>query len=141
MSDTPRRRLLDRIGAAPSLLAAGTQVAGDIETGGALMVNGAVRGNGRIGGELSMSAEAHWEGDLVAQRAVIAGRITGSITVRDRIEIAATAVIHGRVSARMIAIARGATVDGDVTVTGSEPLVEFDERRSSDQRSGSDGAP
>jgi len=132
VSDKPRRRLLDRIGASPSLIAAGSRVVGDIDTTGALMVSGRVRGNGRIGGELSMSAGAHWEGDLLAQRAVIAGHITGSISVSDKIEIAASAVIHGSVSARMIAMARGATIDGTVTVTGQEPIIEFDERRSGD---------
>lgn len=133
MSDTPRRRLLDRVGGSPSLLAAGSRVVGDIETAGPLMVNGEVSGNGRIGGELSLSAEAHWLGDLLAQRAVIAGRLTGSITVVDRIEIAASAVIQGRVTARTIAMARGATIDGEVTVTGNEPVVEFDERRTPDE--------
>ncbi|MGH8144086.1 MAG: bactofilin family protein [Steroidobacteraceae bacterium] len=132
MSDTPRRRLLDRVGASPSLLAAGTDLVGDIQTSGALIVSGRVRGNGRIDGELSMSTGAHWEGDVLAQRAVIAGRISGSITVADKIEIAASAVIQGRVTARTIAMARGATIDGDVTVTGREPIVEFDERRTSD---------
>lgn len=129
MSDTPRRRLLDRVAGSPSLLAPGSRVTGDIETAGALMISGEVRGDGHIGGELSIAAEAHWIGDLRAQRAVIAGRLTGSIMVSERIEIASSAVIRGRVTARMIALARGATVEGEVTVTGSEPIVEFDERR------------
>lgn len=111
------------------MLAPGSRVVGDIETAGALVISGEVTGDGRIGGELAIAAEAHWRGDLLAQRAVIAGRLTGSITVSDRIEIAASAVIQGRVSARMIAMARGATVEGEVTVTGSEPILEFDERR------------
>jgi cytoskeletal protein CcmA (bactofilin family) len=129
VSDTPRRRLLDRVASSPSLLAAGSRVTGDIETPGPLMVNGEVIGDGHIGGELVISAESHWRGNLLAKRAVIAGRLTGNITVNDRIEIAATAVIHGRVTARMIALARGATVDGEVTVTGDEPIVEFDDQR------------
>jgi cytoskeletal protein CcmA (bactofilin family) len=132
MGDTPRRRLLDRVGTSPSLLAAGTRVTGDIEAAGALIVSGQVNGNGQVGGELSIGAGAHWHGELVARSAVVAGRITGSITVADKIEIAATAVIQGRVTARMIAMARGATIDGDVTVTGSEPILEFDERRNPD---------
>ena len=112
------------------MLAPGSRVTGDIETAGALMISGEVQGDGHIGGELSITAEAHWVGDLRAQRAVIAGRLTGSIMVSDRIEIAASAVIRGRVTARAIALARGATVEGEVTVTGSEPIVEFEERRS-----------
>jgi cytoskeletal protein CcmA (bactofilin family) len=38
-------------------------------------------------------------------------------------------VIRGRVSARTIAIARGAIVDGEIEVTSGEPIVEFEERR------------
>jgi cytoskeletal protein CcmA (bactofilin family) len=129
MSDKPRRRLLDRMAAAPSLLAAGTRVVGDIETPGPLIVSGQIQGDGHVEGELSVGAEAHWQGEILARSAVIAGRITGSITVNDKIEIAASARIVGRVTARMIAMARGARIDGDITVTSSEPVLEFDERR------------
>lgn len=129
MSDKPSRRLLDRMGASPSLLAAGARLVGDIDTPGALIVSGEVSGNGRVAGELSIGAEAHWHGELLAHSAVIAGRITGGITVSDKIEIAATARILGRVTARTIAMARGALIDGDITVTGTEPMLQFDERR------------
>ena len=131
MSDTPRRRVLDKLGASPSLLAPGSRVVGDIESPGPLVVSGEVIGDGDIGGELSLGAQAHWQGQLRARSAVIAGRLTGGITVIDKIEILASAVIRGRVTARMIAMARGATIDGEVTVTGSEPIVQFEERRQS----------
>lgn len=129
MSDTPRRRMLDKLGSSPSLLAPRSRVVGDIETNGALVASGEVIGDGDIGGDLSISAEAHWQGELRARSAVIAGRLTGAITVIEKLEIAASAIIRGRVTARMIAMARGATIDGEVTVTGSEPIVQFDERR------------
>jgi len=132
MNDAPRRRLLDRLGGTPSLLAEGCLIVGDVHTPGALMCSAQVRGFGRIGGELALAVAGRWDGDIVAQRAAIAGHITGSITVADRLEIAASAVIRGRVAARSIAMARGATIDGDITVTGDEPLIEFDEKRHSD---------
>ena len=129
MNDKHHRRILDRTTGMLSLLAVGSRVTGDIETPGALMIGCHVRGDGNIGGELSVSAEAHWEGDVHAQSAVVAGRITGCIVVRKRIEIAASAVIRGRVIASSIAMARGATVEGEVTVTGDQPIVEFEEKR------------
>jgi cytoskeletal protein CcmA (bactofilin family) len=129
MTEKPRRRLLDRVGGTPSLLAAGSRLVGDIETPGALMLGGSVQGDGNIRGELSISPDAEWIGEVHAASAVIAGRITGAISVTARIEIAATAVIRGRVSARSIAMARGATIDGDVIVTSGEPIVQFDEKR------------
>jgi cytoskeletal protein CcmA (bactofilin family) len=129
MNDTPKRRLLDRMSGAPSLLAQSSRLVGDIETPGALMIGGFVQGDGRVGGELSISAGAHWQGEVHALSAVVAGSITGAIVVRDKIEIAASAVIRGSVSARSIAMARGARIDGQVTVTSGEPIVEFDEKR------------
>src|SRR6185437_883569 len=93
MSDKPSRRLMDRMSSSPSLLAPGTRIVGDVETPGALIVSGEIRGDGHIEGELSLSQEAHWQGDLLARSAMIAGRITGSIVVSEKIEIAATARI------------------------------------------------
>jgi cytoskeletal protein CcmA (bactofilin family) len=129
MNDKPNRRILDRLTGTLSLLATGSRVVGDIETPGALMIGCHVRGDGNIGGELLLSAEAHWEGDVHAESAVIAGRITGGIMVRKKIEIAASAIIRGRVIAASIAMERGATIEGEVTVTGNQPIVEFEEKR------------
>ena len=129
MSDTPRRRLLDRMAGTPSLLAADSRLVGDIETPGALIASGHVQGDGRVEGELALSAGAHWHGEVHALSAVIAGAISGAILVTEKIEIAATAVIRGRVCARRIALARGATVEGEITVTSGEPIVQFDEKR------------
>jgi len=105
---------------------------GDVETAGGLMIGGHVIGDGRIGGELSIGPDAHWEGNVYAQCAVVAGKVTGSIVVSEKIEIAASAIIRGRVSARTIAMALGATIEGDVAVTGTEPIVEFEDRRVAD---------
>jgi cytoskeletal protein CcmA (bactofilin family) len=129
MSDIPRRRFFDRLSGSPSLFSTGSHFNGDVETPGPLMLGGHVKGDGKIGGELSIGPDAHWEGNVYALRAIVAGKVTGSIVVSEKIEIAASAVIRGRVSARSIAMARGATIDGEVAVTGSEPIVEFEERR------------
>ena len=129
MTEAPRRRLLDRLGSSPSLIAQQTQFTGDIDTEGALLVNGTVRGNGRVGGEVAIATGARWEGELRAQRAVIAGTVVGVLTVEDKLEIGASARLHGRIIARRIAVASGALIDGEMVCTGTEPIVEFVERR------------
>lgn len=129
MSDLPRRRLLDRLGSTPSLIAQHTRLTGDIDTQGALLVNGTVQGNGRVGGEVAISSGARWEGDVHAERAVIAGTVVGNVSIADKLEIGASARLRGRVTAKRIAIALGAQLDGEVTCTGSEPIVEFVEKR------------
>src|ERR1700722_2648515 len=104
MSSIPRRRFFDRLSGSPSLFSAGSRLSGDVETTGPLMLAGHIIGDGRIGGELSIGPDAHWEGNVYATSAVVAGKVTGSIVVSGKIEIAASAVIRGRGSASHIAI-------------------------------------
>jgi cytoskeletal protein CcmA (bactofilin family) len=129
MTETPKRRLLDRMGVSPTYVAAGCRLTGDLETEGPLLLCGSVRGDGRVGGALSLTAEAQWEGEVHAATAVIAGRFSGRLVIDGKLEIGASAIIHADIVAHAVAIARGAVVDGDMTVTGGQPVVHFDEKR------------
>jgi cytoskeletal protein CcmA (bactofilin family) len=128
--DTQRRRMLDQLGDSPTFVAPGSRISGDLETFGPLVVCGAVRGDGRIGGALSMAANSEWHGEVHARAAVIAGHLTGRLVVDEKLEVGSTAVIQADVVARTIAIARGAVIEGAVTVTSGQPVVRFDEKRS-----------
>jgi len=129
MSDLHKRRLIDSIGDSPTFVAEGVRVSGDLETPGPLVVCGVIRGDGRVGGTLRMSVTAQWEGEIHARAAVVAGRITGRLVVENKLEIGSTAVIRADIVAQSIAIARGAVIDGVVTVTSGQPVVEFEEKR------------
>ena len=129
MSEAPRRRLLDAVGGSPTFVAEGCQVTGDVETRGPIVVAGSVRGDGKIGGTLSMAAKSRWEGEVRAKQAVIAGEIAGRLLVEEKLEIGASAVVRGQVAARSIAIAEGAVVDGEVTVTSGQAVVRFEDKR------------
>ena len=96
------------------------------------MVSGHVEGNGRIGGTLSMSKSANWRGDITARQAVIAGTVTGKIVIEDKLEVSASAVIKGQIVAKILAIANGARIEGEVTVTSGKAILKFDEKRTSD---------
>jgi len=129
MADTPNRRLTDRSNGPPTLIGAGVQFRGDIIAPGAVMLSGTVHGDGDVGGMLTIGRDAHWEGQVRARSGVVAGRLTGSIVVTDRLEVGPAAVIKGTVSAKSLAIARGAVIEGDILVTSGEPVVQFEERR------------
>lgn len=129
MSDTPKRRLLDFVGGSPTFIAEGCRITGDIETVGPLVMCGVIRGDGHVRGALSLTARAEWEGEVRAERGVITGKMTGVLTVEDKLEIGATAVVRARVSARAIAIAKGAVIDGELIVTSGQPIVSFEEKR------------
>jgi cytoskeletal protein CcmA (bactofilin family) len=129
MSETLKRRLIDQIGDSPTFVAEGSRLTGDVESAGPLVVCGAIRGDGRVGGALRMAVTAEWEGEIHARAAVIAGRISGRLVVEDKLEVGATAVLRADIVARSIAVAKGAVIDGVVTVTSGEPVLEFEEKR------------
>ncbi len=129
MSEEPKRRLVDQFGVSPTLVAEGCRFTGDIETSGPLVVCGAIRGDGRVGGALSMAAQAQWDGEIHAQAAVVAGRISGRLVIAEKLEVGSTAVIRADIVARSIAVAKGAVIDGEVTITSGQPIIRFEERR------------
>jgi cytoskeletal protein CcmA (bactofilin family) len=130
-TDAPRRRLFDRVSAAPTLLGAGSRFEGRLVAEGPVVVAGTVVGDGEIRGPLSIAAGAHWHGDVHAQAAVIAGHVTGNLSVDEKLEIGKAAVIRGNVRAKSLAIAHGAVVDGELQVVGDQPVVRFEEKRAS----------
>jgi cytoskeletal protein CcmA (bactofilin family) len=129
MPELPRRRFLDLVGAAPNYIAPGCTITGDVETADPVVVCGHVRGDGKIGAALSMARGSAWEGEVHAREAVISGRMTGKLVIDGKLEIRSTAVLRADVVAGSIAIAKGALVEGDLRVTGAQPIVEFDEKR------------
>ena len=129
MTEAPKRRLIDQIGPSPTFVAEGSRITGDVETSGPLVVCGSIRGDGRVAGALSMAIKSQWEGEIHARAAVISGRVTGKLVIEDKLELGATAVIRADIVARSIAVAKGAVIDGEVTVTSGQPIVRFEEKR------------
>lgn len=125
----PKRRFLERINGNATYIGADSVVVGDIRGTGSYIVSGEVHGDGDLDGGLTLSVTGAWHGNVQAQQAVIAGKITGALIVLDKLEIGYTAVIHGKVSARTIAIAKGAIVDGEIEVTSDAPILQFEEKR------------
>ena len=130
MSESPRRRLLDAVSSSPTFIGEGTKFVGSLSSTGPFVLCGHLKGDGRIDGPLNLAVSGHWEGVVQATQAVIAGRVTGDLRIDEKLEIGETAVIRGSVTARTLAIAKGAVVDGDITVTSGTPITRFEEKRS-----------
>jgi len=123
------RRLFERTAVTPTFIGVESVVVGNIRGTGQFVVSGEVHGDGELDGGLNLSVTGSWHGNIRARQAIIAGKIVGGVKVEDKLEIAHTAVIRGRVSARIVAIAKGAIVDGEIEVTSGDPVIEFEEQR------------
>jgi len=123
------RRFLDGTPAGPTIIGAGSVFVGNLSGTGPFVVSGEVHGDGELLGDLNVSAGGAWMGNIRARRAIIAGRICGSLRILEKLEVGRSAVIRGRVSARQVAIATGAIVAGEIEVTSGEAIVQFEEKR------------
>jgi cytoskeletal protein CcmA (bactofilin family) len=124
-----KRRFLDSNSASPTFIGANSVFVGDIRGRGQFVVSGEVHGDGALDGALNLSASGSWHGHIRAQQAIVAGTILGGLRVEGKLEIGYTAVIRGKVSARTVAIAKGAIVDGEIEVTSDNPVLQFEEKR------------
>ncbi len=124
-----KRRLFEGVSSTPTFIGAESVFVGNIRGTGQFVVSGEVHGDGELEGGLNLSATGSWHGFIRAQQAIVAGKIVGGLSVRDKLEIGYTAVIRGKVSARTVAIAKGAIVDGEIEVTSGAPALHFEEKR------------
>jgi cytoskeletal protein CcmA (bactofilin family) len=76
-----------------------------------------------------IARDAHWEGQIRAGSAVIAGALTGSIECTGPVEVGAQAVIKGSITAKTLAIANGAVIEGEIHVTSGADVIRFEEKR------------
>ncbi|HEX7117118.1 MAG TPA: polymer-forming cytoskeletal protein [Steroidobacter sp.] len=129
MADTPRRRLTDRLSSSPTLIGSGSRFTGNFECAGDLVVQGEVEGEGRVRGSCTLSEGCRWEGRIECTNAIVAGTVEGILSASEKLEIRSTARIRGSVSARSIAVAQGAVIDGDMAVTSGAPVVHYEEKR------------
>jgi cytoskeletal protein CcmA (bactofilin family) len=125
----PHRRLSDRGSGPPTIIGVGVSFRGDVIAPGSVLLSGSVRGDGDIGGSLQIARDAHWEGQVRASSAVIAGQLTGSIECTGQLEVGAAAVIRGSVTARTLAVANGGVIEGEIHVTSGAKVVQFEEKR------------
>jgi cytoskeletal protein CcmA (bactofilin family) len=129
MSDKPKRRLSDRISASATFLSSGTTLTGELQCDGDLVVAGAVNAHAVVRGSFTLADTGRWTGGVRANNAVVAGTVEGALLVSEKLEIRRSAHIRGSVQARSIAIAQGAVIEGEMSVTSDEAVVMFDERR------------
>lgn len=129
MSDAPRRRVSDKTSSTPTFVGVGTELMGQLRCLGDLVVGGSAKADCSVAGAFTLSEGGEWEGKLHAANAVIAGTLIGHIVVNERLEIRKTARIRGSVTARSIAVAQGALIDGEMAVTSGAPVVTYEEKR------------
>jgi len=99
-----------------SIIGPGMKVVGDCETDGTIRIEGKVDGTVRAGKAVVVGKEGIVEGKVYTQDAILAGRVTGTVTAESRLELQATCQIEGEVFARRMQLEEGAILNGTVSM-------------------------
>ena len=97
-----------------SILAAGLRVEGQVQTDGMVRIEGTVVGNVQAQRQVLVAKGGSVEGDIRTGEAILGGEVRGSIVAGERVEILASAAIHGTITTPRLLVHEGAAVDGHV---------------------------
>lgn len=104
------------VGANETIIAAGVKVEGDFSSPGNVRIEGMVVGSVKAEGDLVVAESAIIEADVTAANAAIAGEIKGNLVAQEKVDLLASARIHGNISCRTLAVEAGATISGNCQV-------------------------
>jgi len=108
----------------PGVLGRGIAVVGDVIAGEDLIIAGRFEGNIDLPDHaLTIAQDARAGGQLFARTITIAGRVAGSVTASEWIEVLETATVDGDLTAPKVAIELGASFQGRVEMTRAEAAV------------------
>src|SRR5882724_10178174 len=109
----------DALGEAPSgnssasLIGAGTSLKGDITSNGDLRIDGTLVGNIHCSAKVVIGANGVVQGDINGQQADIMGKVTGTIKVKDLLQLKGGSVVNRNLQAAKLQIEPTANFNGE----------------------------
>jgi cytoskeletal protein CcmA (bactofilin family) len=99
------------------------KVEGDFISEGNVLVLGVVSGSLKTRGNLRVEKGAKIKADVEAANAAVFGDIKGNVTIQERLELGASAVVEGDIVTKVLSIEPGAIVNGHCAVAAGEKLT------------------
>ena len=100
------------VGTSTSLIGAGTSMKGDITSNGDLRIDGTLTGNIHCSAKVVIGANGVVHGDISGQQADIMGKVTGTIKVKDLLQLKGGSVLNGNIQAAKLQIEPAANFNG-----------------------------
>jgi len=91
-------------------------IRGEIDSRGTVRVDGRVEGRTHHADTIIIGATGTIVGDIAAREVIVAGAIQGNVVAEGRVEVQASAKVHGDVRANGMFLHEGGVVHGHVTV-------------------------
>jgi len=120
----------ENVTASASMIGAGTTLKGDITSNGDLRIDGTLKGNIVGSARVIIGANGTVEGDISGQQADIMGKVTGSIKVKDLLQLKNGSVVEGNITAGKLQVEPNATFNGQCHMTASNNISSNSDTKS-----------
>lgn len=109
-----------------AFLGEGTQFKGVLSFAGAVRIDGQLEGE-VIGEELLIVGEpGHVKAEIDVGTLVVSGRVSGTMTARERVELLRSSRVSGTIRTRCLVVAEGALFNGNCEMTDAEGQAQVD---------------
>ncbi len=102
-----------------TIIAATTTFKGDINSNGDIRIDGNLQGNVHCTAKVVIGANGIVEGDITGQQADIMGRVSGTIKVKELLQLKGGCNVNGNIHAAKLQIETSANFNGQCHMTGS----------------------
>jgi cytoskeletal protein CcmA (bactofilin family) len=96
-----------------TILAAGTEIKGDMESKGDIRIDGTLHGNLSTASKVVVGASGMIKGNITAEKAEIMGKVIGNLRISDLLILKANSDISGNVHTRQLQVAPTASFNGE----------------------------
>ena len=90
----------------------GSVITGSISAIGDFRLDGTLKGDMQLTGKLVIGEQGSIEGNIVCQNATVIGKVIGNISVKELLELSATAYVKGDILINRLSIQPGASFSG-----------------------------
>jgi cytoskeletal protein CcmA (bactofilin family) len=99
-----------------TVIAPSVRVEGEFVSEGNIRIEGMVTGSIATERDLIVGEHAKITANVQARNGIVAGELHGNLRVIDRLELASTARIHGDIEAKVLSVAPGAMMRGQLVI-------------------------
>jgi cytoskeletal protein CcmA (bactofilin family) len=99
-------------GGGTTLISAGTTIKGDISSNSDLRIDGTVRGNINSSAKIVIGSSGLVEGDINGNHADLVGKVSGTIRVKELLQLRGDSVVNGNIYAGKLQVEPTATFNG-----------------------------
>lgn len=102
---------------AATIIAAGTVLKGDISSNGDIRIDGSLQGNIQCQAKVVIGSNGSVEGDISGQQADIMGKVSGTIKVKELLQLKGGSFVNGNLYAGKLQIEPSANFNGQCHMT------------------------